>query len=518
MKLLLALPLLPLVAVAWLALSPRRAELSTGWLVALVAAFPLAVAGLLAPQEMALPDLLVQGSAALVLDGGARASLLLFGGSWFVAGLLMTRAGERGPPVTALLITLSGALALALARGGPLVYAGMLAVGYGIYAVMASEQVCPDRRPRGALIVLLVVSDLLVFELLLSDMAHPAAGIGGHLAVLAAVALLLRAAVPPAHGWLPPALSAATRPGAVLLAAVPAGAAWQGGIKLLPAGAAGAAAACLLLGLLGAAWATAAGLLQVRGRATLGYAVAASSALLLLALPAGEGTGAELPWLVLALLAACAAMPLLGLQATGWLRDLAAASLLLVHGLAAGQVAVHAGTALPAGIDLLPALAAVMASVTLTVTLRRTAPWETAAGDATRLVLFPVALAAIGLGLAWWAAPPGFAAVWTAPVGITLGLLWHRFTPARAHGAVAPGDLLLPLQRAAAVAVNAGRNLALEDLARLRDAGQAFLLGLWDGSAWSRRMQALDIRLRSWPATSLMMLAVALATAFLLAR
>lgn len=518
MKLLLALPLLPLVAVAWLAFSPRRAELATGWLVALVAAFPLAVAGLLVSQEMALPDLLVQGSAALVLDGGARASLLLFGGSWFVAGLLMTRADERGPPVTALLITLSGALTLALARGGPLVYAGMLAVGYGIYAVMASEQVSPDRQPRGTLIVLLVASDLLVFELLLSDTAHPAADIGGHLAVLAAIALLLRAGVPPAHGWLPPALSAATRPSTVLLAAVPAGAAWQGGIKLLPAGAAGAAVACLLLGLLGATWATVAGLLQARGRATLGYAVAASSALLLLALPAGEGTGAQLPWLVLALLIACAGVPLLGLQCPGWLRDFTAASLLLVHGLAAGQVAVHAGTALSAGIDLLPSLAAVMASVVLTIAVRRTAPSEAAASESTRLLLFPLALAAIGLGMAWWASPPGFAAMWTAPVGITLGLLWNRFAPAQARGSLAPGDLSLPLQRAAAATVSAGRNLAMHDLARLRDAGQAFLLGLWDGPTWSRRMHALDIRLRSWPATSLMMLAVALATAFLLAR
>ena len=518
MKLLLALPLLPLVAVVWLALSSRREALSTGWLVALVAAFPLAVAGLVAAQEMALPDLLVQGSAVLVLDAGARASLLLFGGSWFVAGLLMTRAGERGPPVTALLITLSGGLTLALARGGPLVYAGMLAVGYGLYAVMAGEQASADGRPRGALIALLVVSDLLVFELLLSDMAHPVAGVEGYLAVLAAVALLLRSGAPPAHGWLPPALSVATRPAAVLLAAVPAGAAWQGGIKLLPDGAAGAGAFCLWLGLLGAAWATVAGLLQARGRATLGYGVAASSALLLVAIPAGEGAAGQLSWLVLALFIACAAVPLLALQAAGWLRDFFAVALLLLHGLAAGQAAVHAGAALPAGIGLLPSLAAVLASVVVTVAVRRTGAWEGAAAEAIRLAFFPLALALIGLGFAWWSAPPGFAAVWTAPVGITLGLLWHRFAPEQARGAVAAGDLLLPLQRATASAARIGRSLSLERLARLRDAGQAFLLGLWDGAAWSRRMQALDIRLRSWPATSLMMLAVALATAFLLGR
>jgi hypothetical protein len=518
MKLLIALPLLPLLAIAWLAFSPRRAELSTGWLVALVAAFPLAVAGLVSAQEMALPDLLVQGSAVLVLDGGARASLLLFGGSWFVAGLLMTRAGEDGPPLTALLIALSGALTLALARGGPLVYAGMLAVGYGIYAVMAGEQAGVDRHPRGALIVLLVVSDLLVFELLLSDVAHPAAGVGGHLAALGAIALLLRAGAPPAHGWLPPALCSATRPGAVLLTAVPAGAAWQGGIKLLPAGAADAAMLCLVLGLLGGAWAMVAGLLQARGRATLGYAVAGTSALLLLALPAGEGAGAQLPWLVLALLGTCAAVPLLSLQAGGRLRDLVAASLLLLHGLAAGQAAAHAGTVLPAGVALLPSLAALMASVTFTLAVRRTAPWEASAGEPTRLALVPLATAALGLGLAWMASPPGFAAAWTAPVGITLGLLWCRFAPVGASGALPPGDLMLRVQRAGAAAARAGNDLCVGMLARARDAGLAFLLGLWDGGAWSRRVQALDIRLRSWPATSLMVLALALAMAFLLAQ
>ena len=518
MNLLLALPLLPLAAIVWLAFSSRRAELSTGWLVVLIAAFPIAVAVLVSPQEMALPDLLVQGSAVLVLDAGARASLLLFGGSWFVAGLLMTRDGQQGPAVTALLITLSGALTLALARGGPLVYAGMLAAGYGIYAVMASEQNSLDRHPRGALIVLLVISDLLVFEWLLSSVAHPATGVGGHLAILAAVALLLRAAAPPAHGWLPPALCSTTRPGAVLLVTVPVGAAWQGGIKLLPAGAADAAVPCLVFGLLGGAWALVAGLLQARDRATLGYAVAVTSALLLLAWPAGEGTGAQLPWLVLALLATCAAVPLLALQVAGWLRDLVVVSLLLIHGLAAGQAAVHAGTVLPAAAALLPSLAALMASVMLTVAVRRTAPWKSSAGEPMRLALVPLSTAAIGLGLAWVASAPQFAAVWTAPVGITLGLWWCRFAPARAGGAVPPGDLMLRVQRASAAVVRAGNDLCVGALARARDAGLVFLLGLWDGAAWSRRVQALDLRLRSWPATSLMVLALALAAAFLLAR
>jgi hypothetical protein len=44
------------------------------------------------------------------------------------------------------------------------------------------------------------------------------------------------------------------------------------------------------------------------------------------------------------------------------------------------------------------------------------------------------------------------------------------------------------------------------------------VLGIWDGQAWSQRIQRLDLRLRAWPATSLMMLLVALGAALLLAH
>jgi hypothetical protein len=516
MNLLVALPLLPLAVAAWLALSRRGPELATGWTVALVAALPLSVAALVAPQEMAFPDLLVQGSSALVLDGGARAGLLLFGGSWFAAGLLMTRGMAGGPSVTAMLVALSGAITLALASGGPLVYAGMLAVGYGLYGVMASEGLGGTGRPGRALIVLLVLSDLMVFEVLLSNTAHPASPIGGGLALLAAVALLLRSGAPPAHGWLPPALVAVSVPTAVLVASVPMGAAWLGGFKLMPGGAPGIAPVCLALGLAGALWATAAGLAQTRPAATVGYAAAGGSALLLLAFPAGAGSGAQYAWLALSLSAACAVPPLLGLQPAGWVRDLGTAALLLVHGLAAGQLAVHAGGPLSPFIALLPALAAVLASLLLTLSVRRVGAPGPGAQQTTRLAFVPLLLAAVGLGFAWRAELPGFAAAWTAPVGITLGLLAHRFLPA--PPAVPPGDLMLGVAAGLRSTGAWLASLCTGRLAALRDASLAGLLGLWDGPAWSRRVQQLDIRLRSWPATSVMMLLVALGAAWLLAQ
>lgn len=515
MNLVLALPLLPLGVLLWLAVSRRREALATGWLVALVAGFPLAVALLMAPQAMRLPELLVQGSAALVLDDAARAGLLLFGGGWFAAGLLMTRGGERSPSVLALLVTLSGALTLALGRGGPLVYAGMLAVGYGLYGVVASERHDGWQRPGAVLIVLLVVSDLLLFEVMLDRTAHPT---GPGLGALAAVALLLRAGVPPAHGWLPQLLQVASAPAAVLLATVPAGAAWLGGAKVLPPAGGGMAMLCLAMGLAGAAWAVVAGVAQREERATLGYAVAASSALLLIALPAGAAGVTSLPWLVLALLSACAAQPLLRFLAPGWLHDLAVALLLLAHGLAAGQVAVEAGGRLPGGVALLAGFAAVLATALLTLAVRRIAAMAVPSERSTGLVFTPLLLAVAGVGMAWWLSPPGFSSVWTAPVGITLGLLGHSLTRERLAARIAAGDVFEPVEGLAGQVVHGLGALCQQQVARLRDWSQAVLLGLWDGPAWSRRMQRLDIHLRSWPATSLMMLAVALGAAYLLAR
>ncbi|HSM21325.1 MAG TPA: hypothetical protein VK876_03840, partial [Rubrivivax sp.] len=234
MSRLLLLPLLPLAVAAWLALSSRAGQLATGWLVALVAAFPVTVAALMGQERIEIAELLVQGDSALVLDETARAALLLFGGLWLTAGLLMTRTRERGPGVIALLVALSGAITLGLVEGGPLVYAGMLATGYGLYAIMAGEPGEDPRRARRALIVLLVISDLLVFEVLLSSTAHPGLEPASSLLLLGLAAVALRGGVPPAHAWLPPALATAGTPTAVLLVAVPTGAALLGVLKILP--------------------------------------------------------------------------------------------------------------------------------------------------------------------------------------------------------------------------------------------------------------------------------------------
>jgi hypothetical protein len=56
--------------------------------------------------------------------------------------------------------------------------------------------------------VLLVISDLLVFEILLSATADPGASPTTGAAADGLAALVLRGGIPPAHAWLPPALGA----------------------------------------------------------------------------------------------------------------------------------------------------------------------------------------------------------------------------------------------------------------------------------------------------------------------
>ena len=524
MNLLIALPILPLAVALWAASPWRMRRLGEGWLVALVAAFPLAVAILLAPERLELPSLFVQGNSALVLDQTARAALLLFGGLWLTAGLMLTRREQQRPAAIALLVALSGANTLALAEGGSLVYAGMVAVGYGLYAIMAAEPGQEWRHAGRVLVVLLVVSDLLVFELVLSSISKPAVampagtGMPPGVMLMGLLALIMRGGVPPAHAWLPRALLAVSPATAVLLAAVPGGAALYGVLKLLPDGAPALALACLVIALAGAAWALLAGLMQQGSRATLGYAMAATSAMLLLALPAGAGEGAKLAWLGLALLAAGAAVPLIALQRPGWSRDFCLGAAVLIHGLAGGHAAVHAASMLSSLAMLLPPLVAIAATSLLTLAARRTE--SLAEGDeaeqTTELAFMVVILAGAGLVLAWLQQPPGFASLWPAPVAISLGLLLFRFLPVPRR--LQPGDLLLPVERGLGLALRHARVFCRRKLARMRTHIEAGALALWDGDAWSARMQWLDLRLRAWPMTSALMLLAAIAMAFLMAR
>jgi len=175
---------------------------------------------------------------------------------------------------------------------------------------------------------------------------------------------------------------------------------------------------------------------------------------------------------------------------------------------------------LPPAAGFLIPLAAVAATLLLTLAARRTGVAEPGAAslETRRMVLIPILLAAAGLLLAWLTRAPGFDSAWAAPVGITLGFAVFRLAPPRTRPGVTPGDLLGPVERLVSWVLRRLRILCRRHLARGRDRTAAWLLGCWDGKAWSRRIQRLDLVLRAWPATSLFMLLVAMSAAFLLAR
>jgi len=516
---LVALPIVPLLAALWFALTgadgrQRRAE---GWVCALVALFPVAAATFVAPEQFEIRHLLTTEQSSLRIDGAARASLLLFGSLWLVAGLL-GRSRSTGASAVPLLTALSGAVMVAVAESGPAVFTGMLVTGYGLYAVMASETGDSWRLASRTLVILLVVSDLVIFEILLHAAAHPLAGIGAGSAMLIICAIVLRGGIAPAHVWLPPALPGVSVPTALLLAGIPAGVALVGGQKLLAGAGTETGGFALSIGLAAALWSAIAGGAQRGALPTLAYATSASAALLLVALPLGTTAGSS-PWLVLSLLACCSAAVIVGVLHQGPARSGAIVAILAVHGLAAGQAALLAAQRLSATGAFLASLIAVLSSLLLTLAVCRTPehPRQGDSGEAAVHALALAALAALGLGYAWASDGIAFASLWPAPIGISLGLILFRLLPERETPRIPPGDILMPAAAAGGRMVRLLGRLCTRHLPRYRDRAQRAVVSLWRGERWAERIARLEARLGAWPATSVLMLLIAIVAALLLA-
>ncbi len=519
MSVLVALPIMPLLAALWFVLTgaqgrQRRAE---GWVCALIALFLIAAAIFVAPEQVDVPYLLTTDQSSLRFDGAARASLLLFGSLWLVAGLLGRSRGTGASPVP-LLAALAGATTVAVAESGPAVFTGMLVTGYGLYAVMASESGDSPHLATRTLAILLVASDLVIFEILLHEAAHPLHGVGAGSAMLIICAIVLRGGIAPAHVWLPPALPGVSVPTALLLAGVPAGAALIGGQKLLAGSNTETGGFALIIGLAAAVWSVIGGCAQRDALPTLAYATAASAALLLVALPLGTTAGSS-SWLVLSLLTCCAATVIIGVLHAGPARSAAIVAILAMHGLATGQAALLAAQHLTTAGAFIASLIALFATLLLTLAVRRT-PGHQRQGDSAEAAIHALtlaSLAAFGLGFAWATDGIGFASLWPAPVGISLGLVLFRLLPQRETPRIPPGDLLVPAAAAGSRAARALARLCTRQLPRYRDRAQRALVSLWRGERWAERIARLEARLGAWPATSILMLLIAIAAALLLA-
>ena len=513
---LLILPLLPLAAALWLAVSYRRGRRRMPGLFELAALAPIAAAAFAADVTTDVRFFLTTNVSVFELDTGARAALLLFGALWLVAGLLDRRRESR-PADIPLLIALSAAITIALAREGPAVFYGMLVAGFGLCAFVASEAGTALRWPVRVLAAFLVTSYLLVFEVLLHVQAAPLAGMTATSAAMIILAVVLSGGIPPAHVWQTAALPRASAPTALLLTGIPGGIALTGGHKLLSGAGSELALACLILAVVGAAWTACRGALQRSALVTLAYATAATASLLLIGLPGGTAPAAT-PWNTLSLLAACSALVVFRLQRPGFTRNAGMTLTVIFHGVAAGQFAVSTANASAAIGGLHASLVAALATMLVTLTARRIAatPFPGVATSAAWLAPLLAALAAVGIGIASMPGAERLAAAWPAATGIGLGLLLSRLLPAQD----APGVSSEPPDGAAKGALLAAfrgiRRFLEYTLPSLRDRLQIRVLSLWQGKTWASRIARLESLLAVWPATALGMLLLAIAIGWLL--
>jgi len=128
-----------------------------------------ALAAALALSETTVQLPVVMMGSSLVLDDTGRVFLLLNATLWMATGLLarpLHSVGARHFAVL-LLLTMVGGFGMALAGGALLFFASSTLAGYAMYGLLVHEADVSAQKACRVLVVLLVISDLLVFELLL---------------------------------------------------------------------------------------------------------------------------------------------------------------------------------------------------------------------------------------------------------------------------------------------------------------------------------------------------------------
>lgn len=215
------------------------------------AAPALAVALLVPDLTLPLPETLL--GSGLALDATGRVFLATTALLWLIAGALMVgrRPGDVGERRSALpaLLAMGSGFALALADDGLMWFAAGTLAGYAVYALILQAATRAARAAGRRLVILLVLSDLLLFELFLI-LAHAAGGtsfadLRGAVAALDNPTFVLalmtlgfgvKAGVLGVHPWLLSAFGSTTPAVRVALIAFAAAAGLLGWLRLLPLG------------------------------------------------------------------------------------------------------------------------------------------------------------------------------------------------------------------------------------------------------------------------------------------
>lgn len=528
------------------------------------AALPaLATAGALPDTGLPFPGALL--GSALVLDGTGRVFLLLSTALWLAAGLLarpqLHTAGANRFAVL-LLLAMVGGFSLALAADALSFFAAGTLAAYAMYGLLVHEADASAHSAGRVLVVLLVASDLLVFELLLI-LGQTAGSVDftslrqvlvntderGLVLGLLIVGFGIKTGLVGVHFWLAPVFVAALPALRPALIGSLFGAGLLGWLRLLPLGEIHWSAASAVLQWL--AWITLGyavfvGLLQTHFRSILAYAAIALGGLWMAVLglallypQAWNGMAEAVHAAVLQSGFALAALLLLDRRMGGsgraGLRRLSSgvmwiAALLLVtapvgvsgflatvDGVAAMQVA-WATAAIPflavRGLLLIaPTLHGSHDMGTSLYVMRQptqalTVTTLPVAGGLTAAALLTAVYNVVGLSSTelWFIAP----AVSVAALAAWLSV--ERLVP---HLPVLPpGDLLVPIGNGLAAALCHAHRLADTQLPLWRDTGLALVRRLCSGVDWRRISGRFESALNHWPTVLVVLLLLGLMMAW----
>ncbi len=290
----------PLVVVGLLLLPALR---SVGLVLTPWAALPALGLTAVPDSTLNLTDVLLGG--ILALDATGRVFLLLIATLWLASGVLARtrlRAADSNALAILLLLAMAASFSLVLAGDALLFFAAATVAGYSLYGALIYEADAPARKAGQVLVVLLVFSDLLVFDVLLMlgqaagtvdfvSLRHAFVNIENQNMVLGLliVGFGTKVGVLGVHFWAPMVFA---RVGVQLQPAVVAfmfGAGVLGSLRLIPLGqidAKEAAAIVQWLAWVTLAYAGFAGMSQTRRGAILGYAAIALSSVWLVVLSA----------------------------------------------------------------------------------------------------------------------------------------------------------------------------------------------------------------------------------------
>ena len=521
------------------------------------AALPvLAMAGMLVDTELRFPDVML--GSALVLDDTGRVFLLLSATVWLAAGLLarhQVHTAEAHRFAILLLLAMAGGFGLALAGDALLFFAAATLAGYALYGLLVHEADASAQTAGSVLVVLLVVSDLMVFELLLilgqaagsvdfTSLRQALANTDdwGLMLGLLIVGFGIKTGVVGAHFWLAPAFVTAVPAVRPALISFMFGAGLLGWLRLLPFGEihwVGAGQPLQWLAWVALLYAVFVGLLQAHYRSILAYAAIALLGLWLAALGSAllypqawhgmaEATHAAILQSGFALAALLLLDPRTGGSVSAWLCHLSygvmwlaallfatapmgvTGSLAKVDGMAAVQISwVAAAIAFLAIRSLLLTAPGSHSSRNISTSLYVTRqPAQSSVGTSLLAAggLTAAALLAAVYNLIWLSPTKlWLTALMVSTAALAAWLSVERLVPRLPT--LPPGDLLVPISNGLAAALGHGRRLADKRLPLWRDAGLALVRCLWSSMDWQKIIGRIESSLNHWP-TALVILAL----------